>query len=44
MVLLAVPFSLIGAIWLLFALGYNLSVAVWVGIIALAGSTRRPAS
>jgi Cu(I)/Ag(I) efflux system membrane protein CusA/SilA len=37
MVMLAVPFSLIGAIWLLFALGYNLSVAVWVGIIALAG-------
>jgi Cu(I)/Ag(I) efflux system membrane protein CusA/SilA len=36
-VLLAVPFSLVGAIWLLFALGYNLSVAVWVGIIALAG-------
>ena len=37
MVMLAVPFSLIGAIWLLYALGYNLSVAVWVGIIALAG-------
>jgi Cu(I)/Ag(I) efflux system membrane protein CusA/SilA len=36
-VLLAVPFSLIGAIWLLFLLGYNLSVAVWVGLIALAG-------
>jgi Cu(I)/Ag(I) efflux system membrane protein CusA/SilA len=36
-VLLAVPFSLIGAVWLLYALGYNLSVAVWVGIIALAG-------
>jgi Cu(I)/Ag(I) efflux system membrane protein CusA/SilA len=36
-VMLAVPFSLVGAIWLLFALGYNLSVAVWVGIIALAG-------
>ncbi len=36
-VLLAVPFSLVGAFWLLFALGYNLSVAVWVGIIALAG-------
>jgi Cu(I)/Ag(I) efflux system membrane protein CusA/SilA len=36
-VLLAVPFSLIGAIWLLFWLDYNLSVAVWVGIIALAG-------
>jgi copper/silver efflux system protein len=37
MVMLAVPFSLIGAVWLLYALGYNLSVAVWVGIIALAG-------
>jgi Cu(I)/Ag(I) efflux system membrane protein CusA/SilA len=37
MVLLAVPFSLIGAFWLLWALGYNLSIAVWVGLIALAG-------
>jgi Cu(I)/Ag(I) efflux system membrane protein CusA/SilA len=36
-VLLAVPFSLIGAFWLLYALGYNTSIAVWVGIIALAG-------
>jgi Cu(I)/Ag(I) efflux system membrane protein CusA/SilA len=36
-VLLAVPFSLIGAFWLLYLLGYNMSVAVWVGIIALAG-------
>src|SRR6185503_17363041 len=36
-VLLAVPFSLIGAFWFLYLLGYNLSVAVWVGIIALAG-------
>jgi Cu(I)/Ag(I) efflux system membrane protein CusA/SilA len=36
-VLLAVPFSLIGAVWLLWWLDYNLSVAVWVGIIALAG-------
>ncbi|MFQ5526921.1 MAG: efflux RND transporter permease subunit [Thermoanaerobaculia bacterium] len=36
-VLLAVPFSLIGAIWLLYALGYNMSIAVWVGLIALAG-------
>ena len=34
---LAVPFSLIGAFWLLYALGYNMSVAVWVGLIALAG-------
>ncbi len=36
-ILLAVPFSLIGAIWLLAWLDYNLSVAVWVGMIALAG-------
>jgi copper/silver efflux system protein len=36
-VLLAVPFSLIGAFWLIYLLGYNLSVAVWVGVIALAG-------
>ena len=35
--LLAVPFSLIGAFWLIYLLGYNLSVAVWVGINALAG-------
>jgi Cu(I)/Ag(I) efflux system membrane protein CusA/SilA len=37
LVMLAVPFSLIGAFWLLWALHYNLSVAVWVGLIALAG-------
>ncbi len=36
-VMLAVPFSLVGAIWLLYLLHYNMSVAVWVGIIALAG-------
>jgi len=36
-VLLAVPFSLIGAFWLLYILDYNMSIAVWVGIIALAG-------
>ena len=36
-VLMAVPFSLIGAFWLIYILGYNLSIAVWVGIIALAG-------
>jgi copper/silver efflux system protein len=36
-VLLAVPFSLVGAFWLLYVLGYNMSVAVWVGLIALAG-------
>jgi len=36
-VALAVPFSLIGASWLVYLLGYNLSLAVWVGVIALAG-------
>ena len=36
-VLLAVPFSLVGAFWFLYILGYNMSVAVWVGLIALAG-------
>ncbi len=36
-VLLAVPFSLVGAVWLLAALDYNVSVAVWVGMIALMG-------
>jgi Cu(I)/Ag(I) efflux system membrane protein CusA/SilA len=36
-VLLAVPFSLIGAVWLLWILGYNMSIAVWVGMIALMG-------
>jgi len=36
-VMLAVPFSLVGAFWAIYLCGYNLSVAVWVGIIALAG-------
>ncbi len=36
-VLLSVPFALVGGIWLIYLLGYNLSVAVWVGFIALAG-------
>ena len=36
-VLISVPFSLVGSIWLLYILGYNLSIAVWVGMIALAG-------
>jgi copper/silver efflux system protein len=36
-VLLAVPFSAVGAIWLVWALGYNMSVGVWVGLIALMG-------
>src|SRR3954462_15503530 len=37
-VLLAVPFALTGGIYLLWALGYNFSVAVWVGFIALFGT------
>ncbi len=36
-VLLAVPFALVGSIWMLYWLHYNLSVAVWIGLIALAG-------
>jgi Cu(I)/Ag(I) efflux system membrane protein CusA/SilA len=36
-VLLAVPFSAIGAVWFLWALGYNMSIGVWVGLIALLG-------
>ncbi len=37
LVMLAVPFSAIGAVWLLWALDYNVSIAVWVGMIALMG-------
>jgi len=36
-VMLAVPFSLVGAVWLLYVLNYNISIAVWVGMIALMG-------
>ena len=36
-ILLAVPFSLVGAVWFLYLLDYHLSLAVWVGLIALAG-------
>ena len=36
-VMLAVPFSAVGAVWLLWGLGYNVSIAVWVGLIALMG-------
>jgi Cu(I)/Ag(I) efflux system membrane protein CusA/SilA len=36
-VMLAVPFSLIGAVWLMWILGYNISIAAWVGMIALMG-------
>ena len=37
LVMLAVPFSAVGAVWLLYLLGYNVSIAVWVGMIALMG-------
>jgi Cu(I)/Ag(I) efflux system membrane protein CusA/SilA len=36
-IILAVPFSAVGAIWLLYLLGYNMSIGVWVGLIALVG-------
>ncbi|ORJ60502.1 efflux RND transporter permease subunit [Geothermobacter hydrogeniphilus] len=36
-IFLALPLSLVGCFWFLYALDYNMSVAVWVGIIALAG-------
>lgn len=36
-VMLAVPFSLVGSVWLLFLLGSNISIAVWVRMIALMG-------
>lgn len=36
-IVLAVPFSAVGAIWFLYALGYNMSIGVWVGLIALMG-------
>jgi Cu(I)/Ag(I) efflux system membrane protein CusA/SilA len=37
LILMAVPFSAVGAIWLLYLLGYNMSIGVWVGLIALMG-------
>lgn len=37
MVMLGVPLSLVGGIWYVSLLGYNMSIAVWVGLIALAG-------
>ncbi len=36
-IILAVPFSAVGALWMVYLLGYNMSIAVWVGIIALLG-------
>ena len=37
LIVLAVPFSAVGAVWLLYWLGYNMSIGVWVGLIALMG-------
>jgi Cu(I)/Ag(I) efflux system membrane protein CusA/SilA len=37
LVMLAVPFSVVGAVWLMWALDYNVSIAAWVGMIALMG-------
>jgi Cu(I)/Ag(I) efflux system membrane protein CusA/SilA len=37
LILMAVPFSAVGAVWLLYLLGYNMSIGVWVGLIALMG-------
>jgi len=36
-ILLSIPFAMTGSIWFLWLMGYNLSIAVWVGVIALAG-------
>ena len=36
-ILLAVPFSLVGVVWILWLLHYNMSIGVWAGIIALLG-------
>ena len=36
-IILAVPFSAVGALWMVYALGYNMSIAVWLGILALLG-------
>ena len=37
LVMLTVPFSVVGAVWLMYVLGYHISIAAWVGIIALMG-------
>jgi Cu(I)/Ag(I) efflux system membrane protein CusA/SilA len=37
LIMVAVPFSAVGAIWFLYFLGYNMSIGVWVGLIALLG-------
>src|SRR5262249_59827353 len=42
-VMLAVPFSVVGAVWLMWLLGYHASIAAWVGLSALAGLDATPA-
>jgi Cu(I)/Ag(I) efflux system membrane protein CusA/SilA len=44
LVMLSVPFAAVGSLWLLWVLGYNTSVAVWVGMIALIGVAAETAS
>ncbi|MCI0570461.1 MAG: CusA/CzcA family heavy metal efflux RND transporter [Myxococcaceae bacterium] len=44
LVMLSVPFAMVGSLWLLYLLGYNTSVAVWVGMIALIGIAAETAS
>jgi copper/silver efflux system protein len=44
LVMLSVPFAMVGSLWLLYALGFNTSVAVWVGMIALIGVAAETAS
>ncbi|HLG97875.1 MAG TPA: CusA/CzcA family heavy metal efflux RND transporter [Bryobacteraceae bacterium] len=41
-IILAVPFSAVGAVWFLHFLGYNMSIGVWVGLIALLGVDAEP--
>jgi Cu(I)/Ag(I) efflux system membrane protein CusA/SilA len=43
-VMLSVPFAAIGSIWLMYAMGFNTSMAVWVGMIALLGIATETAS
>ncbi len=44
LIMLSVPFAMVGSLWLLYALGFNTSVAVWVGMIALIGVAAETAS
>ncbi len=44
LVMLSVPFAMVGSLWLLYGLGFNTSIAVWVGLIALVGIAAETAS